>query len=73
MDDFKRMGGEQSPLMMAISCLCALSILGGVITYVVYLGIYGYNNPDPALCYWSEGLTHSYADEALATMDAISV
>ena len=69
MDDYKRMGGE-SPLMMGITCLCALSILGGVITYIVYLGIYAYNNPDPLECWWSKELTHSYADETAATVAA---
>ena len=40
----------------AISCLCTLACLGGLITYTVYLGIYAYNNPDPEECWWIKGL-----------------
>ena len=51
-------------------CLCALGIIGGVITYQVYLGVYAYNNPDPTECWWAKGLDHSYTSETAAQLAA---
>ena len=51
----------------AISCLCGLACLGGLITYTVYLGIYAYNNPDPEECWWIKGLDVSQTTSAAAT------
>ena len=70
MDDyFKQVssqGGEASGLQQGIACLCALAMFGGVITYLVFLGIYAYNNPDPLDAWWGGDLTHSYTTELAA-------
>ena len=39
----------------AISC-CLLSTIG-FITYIVYLGIYAFDNPDPTDCWYLSGST----------------
>jgi len=43
-----------------------LAILGALISYVVFLGIYSYNNPDMTQCWWIKGLPTSYSSEEAA-------
>ena len=38
-----------------IGLICGCSCLAAAITYMVYLGIYAFNNPDPAACWVVEG------------------
>jgi len=56
-----------------ISLICSCACLAGVITYMVYLGIYAFNNPDPEACWWTEGDVHGSATEPIVTGDAVAV
>ena len=39
-----------------MALLCILGVVGVFVTITVYLGIYGYNNPDPDSCWVVKGL-----------------
>ena len=78
MDAFKFAGGG-SCFVTAIGCLCALSICGGFITFIVYLGMYAFANPNAAAWY---GETMSvdgvltpglYADPTTATVPLVDI
>ena len=55
-----------------ISLICSLGCCAGAITMVVYMGIYAYSNPDPADCFWVEGLTQTSVTSAGATASALA-
>jgi len=50
MDSFKHVGGGGC-LATSIACLCILACFGGAITFVVYLGMYAFANPNAAAWY----------------------
>ena len=50
MDSFKHVGGGGC-LATSIACLCILACCGGAITFVVYLGMYAFANPNAAAWY----------------------
>jgi len=61
---------------MTVICTVAIVVIL-FIMLVVYLGVYGFSNPDPAHCYFVGGLdtptTTSAAAEALAKEKSIEV
>ena len=62
-DQFKTMRDSAGTGGTIISLICSCACLAGIITYMVYLGIYAFNNPDPAACYWTEGAATGSATE----------
>ena len=65
-DTFKNAVGGAGMCIQLLGCLCACGMLGGVITYFVFLIIYAFNNPDPAECWYAEGLTAGALTETAA-------
>ena len=69
MDDvFKSAGSVAggSTLASVISCLCSCAMLGGAITYTVYLTIYAFSNPDPTDCWWVDGMAAGTVSKTIA-------
>lgn len=66
MDGFNQVK-EAGACAMVMSCICGLAMCGGWITFMVYLGRYGYNNPDlPAVYGVASGAETLYPDVAAA-------
>ena len=53
-----------------LALISSLTVLALFITFTVYLGIYGYNNPDPESCWVIRGLENSEKTKALALAKA---
>lgn len=70
-DAFKSMTESTGSVGSILGLICSCACLGGVITYAVYLGIYAFNNPDPASCFYVEGVTTASADQS--TVEALAV
>ena len=63
---FNQGGGDSQGLIICFAicyCCCLSILLAGSIVYAVYLGIYGYGNPDPEECWWIKGLPESRSSE----------
>ena len=54
-DQFNSMKASAGTGGTIIGLICSCGCLAGLITYMVYLGIYAFNNPDPAACWVVEG------------------
>ena len=72
-DQFKAMQSSAGTGGTIVSLICSCACLAGVITYMVYLGIYAFNNPDPEACWWMEGDVHGSAVKPILTGDAVAV
>ena len=72
MDDaYGNMQEKAGPVGTIIGLICSCGCLAGVIAYVVYLGIYAFNNPDPELAFSIGGQcygTQIAADAAWASL-----
>lgn len=56
------------------SCIFSCGCLAGVITFLVYLGIYAFNNPEPQAYYIAETpLTQAYLVDTVADVEAEGV
>ena len=52
----KMFEGKMTNGQKCMALLCILGVVGVFVTITVYLGIYGYNNPDPDSCWVVKGL-----------------
>ena len=60
--------GDKVLLCVGLSCCCI--IFGLIATFITYLGIYAFNNPDPKACYFIEGNEVGYATKVEAIVAA---